>query len=772
MVALGASQPLAVAATSRPLATLTLSVSSTTTAVGRGIRVDVLLRNARDVAGFEIVATVDPSAAVLDGADAKRSSLARDRRFTDLSMSDLTTHTVLAGYLCPTEACVAGEVHASGFDGPLVLGSFYLTPQRAGAVELHVGATRVVDSHGEPISIARGDQAVRVQVGGAATVHVATALPWTFSSHETGSLSVVDLDHNGSVDRYDLELVAEQWQLVRLSRSPCAGVDRTYDVNGDGCLDVGDLVAGADDVRARALGARVPAAPPSNSPFVVNSTGDGADANIGNGQCATTAGTCSLRAAIQEANAKSGPNEIDFNIAGNGVKTISIASKLPTLSDASGPTTIDGYTQPGAAPNAHPTVDNATILIAVQGNASLAYDGFSMISGSNVVRGVSIYSVRRPFWIHGTTAADNVVVGNFIGTNPAGTYVAPIAVDLGHGLHIEQGADDTVVGTPQPADRNVVSGNSRDGIGIFHNGTTHTSIQGNLIGLSPLGDRDLGNTFIGIHIAYGASDSLVGGPDPAERNVVSGNGGFGIKISHTPQTTRNEVQGNFVGTDVTGEAGPGYARNGMSGVILHDGAAGNTVLENVISNNANSGVLITSFGPTNGVTAGNRVFDNWIGESPSGNPMPNLLRGVYIQGTDNIIGPGNRIANNGGAGVRIEDPTAVRNQITQNSITNNVGFGILLGPGGNNMLAAPVVTTAGASTISGTACASCTVEVFLADGKFPTGSGVTYLVSGVATPGGTFSITNSVASVGALITATATDPAKNTSQFSTNVTVG
>src|SRR3989442_11170628 len=94
--------------------------------------------------------------------------------------------------------------------------------------------------------------------------------------------------------------------------------------------------------------------------FTVDTTGDGADANVGNGVCATAAGKCSLRAAIEEANANAGKDTINFNIPGSGVKTISPGSPLPNITES---VIIDGYSQPGASENTLANGDNAVLLI-------------------------------------------------------------------------------------------------------------------------------------------------------------------------------------------------------------------------------------------------------------------------------------------------------------------------------------------------------------------------------------------------------------------------
>jgi hypothetical protein len=58
-------------------------------------------------------------------------------------------------------------------------------------------------------------------------------------------------------------------------------------------------------------------------------------------------GAGSLRQAILDANTAVGADTISFNISGAGVKTISLASALPNITEA---VTIDGKTQSGSSP--------------------------------------------------------------------------------------------------------------------------------------------------------------------------------------------------------------------------------------------------------------------------------------------------------------------------------------------------------------------------------------------------------------------------------------
>ena len=150
------------------------------------------------------------------------------------------------------------------------------------------------------------------------------------------------------------------------------------------------------------------------STFTVNSTAD-----PGTGSCDAT--ECTLREAITSANATVGTDTINFNIPGSGVKTISPASGLPTITEA---VTIDGYTQgDGTADDATPntlTVGNdAHLLVELNGTSAGLSSGLK-ITGPNVtVRG----PVINRFQAYGiqVDGPGTTIEGNYIGTGVSGT---------------------------------------------------------------------------------------------------------------------------------------------------------------------------------------------------------------------------------------------------------------------------------------------------------------------------------------------------------------
>ena len=92
------------------------------------------------------------------------------------------------------------------------------------------------------------------------------------------------------------------------------------------------------------LGSCLAIGPADAAIFTVDSTGDGADSAPGNGTCRAPGNVCTLRAAIQEANALAGADLINFNIAPAGAKTIVLGSALPAITSV---VIIDGTTQQG-----------------------------------------------------------------------------------------------------------------------------------------------------------------------------------------------------------------------------------------------------------------------------------------------------------------------------------------------------------------------------------------------------------------------------------------
>lgn len=511
----------------------------------------------------------------------------------------------------------------------------------------------------------------------------------------------------------------------------------------------------------------------------------------------------SFRQAIMDANSMGG-GTIQFNIPGTGVHTISPLSVLPIITQ---PVVIDGYTaQSGASPNTNPPTQgiNAVITIELSGANVGNVTGLTINAANCTVRGLVINRFQHD--AIEINLNGNTIEGNFIGTNTAGTAALPNgAAGLGGVIFVGASSNNTVGGTTPDA-RNLISGNVGPGILL---GGAGNVVQGNLIGTDVTGTMALGNTDRGVNV--NASNCTIGGTTVAARNVISANS-RGIDIF---AGTNNTIQGNFIGTDVTGTIALG---NPNVGLDLNTGVSGTqiggltatpgTPPGNLISgNNGNSGVILGQN------TFGNLIQGNIIGADITGiQPLSNIPGGITINGHDNTVGgtttnARNIIAFNGGgtpmcnaadAGVWVHNSGAINNAILGNSIFSNAGLGIDLefdgdpnciepndncdgDTGPNNLQNYPVITSAisggGSINIQGSlnSTPSTTFRVEFFDNVqcdlFGNGEGQTFIGSAniptVANCTATINVTLPViVQAGHVVTATATDLNNNTSEFS------
>ncbi len=352
--------------------------------------------------------------------------------------------------------------------------------------------------------------------------------------------------------------------------------------------------------------------------------------------------------------------------------------------------------------------------IAINDGASgnrIGTDGDSAddVSERNVIAGSNNDAID----IFGVGTDGNVVAGNFIGTDVTGTDSLGIA---GDGVFVAEGASSNWIGVNPIGghaigfEGNVISGNGADGVQILL-GAQSNVVAGNKIGTNSTGTIGLGNGFWGIEIQDGGSNT-VGGSTAGAGNLIAGNDQGGVAI-HGIQSVGEVVQGNLIGTDVTGTKALG---NAYSGVYVGDwGVAGDAASAatiggtaagagNVISANGNWGVWIDDAGTTGVVVEGNLIGTD-RSESVA---LGNLLGGVEIYGgaQGNVIGgavpgAGNVISGNDNYGVNITGSNG--NQIAGNDIgTDRTGVSILPndGPG--------VIVESGASsnTIGGSTAAA------------------------------------------------------------------
>lgn len=415
---------------------------------------------------------------------------------------------------------------------------------------------------------------------------------------------------------------------------------------------------------------------------------------------------------------------------------------------------------------------------------------FNLISGNND-SGVTM---------RGAGSTENRVQGNFIGTNRGGTGALGNAF---FGVIINPGSNNVVGGTTAGA-RNLLSGNGQSGVSLQTCNSTGNLVQGNLISTNITATASLTNN-AGVFIAgscggnnNGPANNTIGGTTVAARNVISGDANRGISIV---TGNNNLVQGNFVGTNLTGTSAVGNS-SGIDVTGTNNTVGGTTPgARNVISGNFSHGILIIQI--PSAASTGNFVEGNFIGTDVNGTGALGNTIGVRIEnGGNHTIGgispsAGNIIAHNFSAGVAVFGQTN-SNSILSNSIFSNGGLGIDIAnafppdgvtsndecdvdAGPNNRQNSPVLNFAFPSgnnrltilgSLDSTPNATFTIQFFANAACDPSGfgEGQTLLGSTQVTTDALCHaditlILNSIPA-GQSITATATDLAGNTSEFS------
>jgi len=422
----------------------------------------------------------------------------------------------------------------------------------------------------------------------------------------------------------------------------------------------------------------------------------------------TNGDTGSLRAAIIALDKSTDKdNTIAFNIPGSGVQTIDLKADLPEITQ---PVTINGYTQPGSHANTLGIGNNAVLLIELNGAGATSV-GLNISAGDSTVEGLVLNRFPGNA-IELRSLGGNKIVGNFIGTNATGTAALP---NGGSGVSILENtslSDDVhfdSIGGPASADRNIISGNGTNGVSIDMNDPKATAPGKSAPSFNQVQGNYIGTDVTGTKaIGNGANGVFINASASNQilGNVISGNA-IGVQIGGLGSSL-NGVTGNFIGTDPTGMISVG---NGV-GINVGDGASGNTIggttamARNVISGNQGSGLTFTD---GTDPTEQNKVQGNFIGTKADGlNALGNGADGILLLASDQMIGgtdagEANVIAFNGGAGVNVSSGSG--NTILSNSIFAN-HVGIVLGSGANHDQAAPVLTsvtsTSGGTLVRGT----------------------------------------------------------------------
>jgi titin len=308
---------------------------------------------------------------------------------------------------------------------------------------------------------------------------------------------------------------------------------------------------------------------------------------------------------------------------------------------------------------------NANDGIVLTGNGNTI--GGTNAGARNIISGNS----ESGIYLNGSSAAGNLIEGNYIGVDISGETNLGNA---GDGITINGSAGNTI------GAKNVISGNSLAGISLDTSAASNNVIVGNLIGTDSTGKLAMGNENAGVDISAGIENQI--GTTTNGGNIISGNMQDGIYL--TGGALENLIEGNFIGISATGT---NAVPNGYNGITL-SGAESNIIggtlngVANVISGNTDNGVAILLLTDT-----GNVILGNDIGTDSSGHrAISNTLAGVRIQASSNVVGgvtlgTGNVISGNGQEGVWLVG--------TSGNVTGNLIEGNFIGLDGTGTNALP-----------------------------------------------------------------------------------
>ncbi|MFH0895086.1 MAG: right-handed parallel beta-helix repeat-containing protein [Bacteroidota bacterium] len=369
---------------------------------------------------------------------------------------------------------------------------------------------------------------------------------------------------------------------------------------------------------------------------------------------------------------------------------------------------------------------NAMVTLQVPNQDGVVLDNAYYVTvGGNTpsLRNIISGNSNAGIIFNGNGSHHNNIIGNFIGTDSTTLDSIPNVFGI-----VLYGARNNTIGGINSAYRNVVSGNSSCGILLNGSGTNDNVISANYVGLDSTGMIRIPN-HTGILLKSNARRNRIGGTTTGERNVVSGNFEIGIYLeacdSNTfegnyvgpaadgitaivvadsmfqgnglelntvarynivknnvisgnrvygfifyGQTSYNELIGNYIGTDATGNV----SMRNATGICVDCASNHNKIYNNVLSGNISYGIFIVTTG-----TYYNDVKGNLIGTNAAGtDTVPNDI-GLILGGGAryNIIGgttvaDRNIISGNRYEGIEVADVGTKFNEIRGNYIGTDI----------------------------------------------------------------------------------------------------
>ena len=472
------------------------------------------------------------------------------------------------------------------------------------------------------------------------------------------------------------------------------------------------------------------------------------------GICEDELGRCTIRAAIDESNNMGQPLDLGFSVTG----TINL---VDILYPVNGSIITGSQNVEISGVNCFELDENTEIAGILFNNA---FQAIYIYGKHNKIGSVLNGNVFTNCYIAVEIDGDsNEVISNYFGLDTA-KVLNPNTV----GLMIW--GNNNIIGKPVATYSNTICGSSLAGISISEG--VGNEIKFNFIGTTSSGDAGLGNSQ---GILIGGSDAnIIGGDNPTDGNVISGNIVEGIAISGAPPDSYSDntlIKNNIIGLKPDkSDALP----NGR-GIVITNATTNAQIVDNIISGNTNDGVYIFGYDQES-YTQGHVIHGNTIGTNDNQEIIGNGNDGILIAGNvgNVIIGQavngdytGNSVIGNGSVGIDIikfqgfspQKITVRRDNLNQNLLTN-----LFVDSTANNGIKAPYNLQYNSGLISGKhQLANVIIDIYAANAFELPASSYSRIGTTITDSNGNFSLTTGLNLEA--ITATATDQDGNTSNF-------
>jgi len=478
-----------------------------------------------------------------------------------------------------------------------------------------------------------------------------------------------------------------------------------------------------------------------------------ADESI-DGICQDELGRCTIRAAIDESNNMSQPIDLTFSVNG----TINLIDVLYPVNGS----IINGNKNIEISGGNCFELDENTEIAGILFNN--AFQAIYIYGKHNKIGSIFNGNVFTNCYIAVEIDGDsNEVISNYFGIDTA-KVLNPNTV----GLMIW--GNNNIIGKPVATYSNTICGSSLAGISISEGGGNE--IKFNFIGTTSAGDAGLGNSQ---GILIGGSDAnIIGGDNPTDGNVISGNTVEGISISGVPPDSYSDntlIKNNIIGLKPDKSSAVPNGR----GIVITNGATNEQIVDNIISGNTTDGIYIFGY-DTESLTTGHIIHGNSIGTNGSQQLIGNGNDGILIAGNVGSVTigqavngdySGNSVIGNSSNGIEVvpfqgfspQKITIRRDNLNQNGLNN-----LFIDSTANNGIKQPYNLQYNSGIISGKhQLANAIIDIYAANAFEISPSSYTRIGTTNTDSNGNFSLTTGL-NLDA-ITVTATDQDGNTSQF-------